>query len=498
MGEDPHILDLWKRYVDEGKLPHHLPWPKHEHEVIKEGLPGEERTGLYYSVYGWSGALEYRLLILPEDELPRENNAYPTHHLRAVKYVRNGLRKEFADKSRFGTVALSKAATPKLASCIGFTVEKLPLRFQSCANAHANGVTSRRLTEPQILQIEEFVAAALKRRADELKKKAAAADLQAETLEAVAARRRSKNSRSGCNSSTTGRMAMPAATVTMNSDNRGDWRGQPQTRYDQKRQHANPQQRREEAEFDDDEVEEAGTFQRADIQKQSRRREVYVLGRFKSRSLPQTQFQRASQEKLSKRRIVSVSGRFKSRSSPQMQEVHRDTLQRFAPALLRPSFVAAPAPAAGSGPSVVQPPHAPPEPTHSTSTDSSQAAAPEATGCSPALRRLDLGKLLGNPNHPAGKPSVFSALPASVHPDIKAAEAAGDIIDVDALDDAATTPAVHQPAQDPGVEEEKDGVTWTMMGEMMEAATATQPEPAPVPNQPSRKFDTGDFSFHAP
>ena len=82
---------------------------------------------------------------------------------------------------------------------------------------------------------------------------------------------------------------------------------------------------------------------------------------------------------------------------------------------------------------------------------------------------------------------------------IRAAEAAGDIIDVDALDDAATTPAVHQPAQDPGVEEEKDGVTWTMMGEMMKAATATQPEPAPVPNQPStRKFDTGNFSFHAP
>ena len=185
-----------------------------------------------------------------------------------------------------------------------------------------------------------------------------------------------------------------------------------------------------------------------------------------------------------------------------MQNVYGDLVQCFAPALLRSrakgtGFVAAPAPAAGRGPSVVQPPPAPPEPTRSSSTDSAQAAAPEATGCSPALRRLDLGKLLGNP--PAGKPFVFSALPASVHPDIKAAEAAGDIIDVDALDDDDAAPAVHQPVQDPGVEEEKDGVTWTMMGEMMEAATATQPEPAPVPNQPStRKFDTGNFSFHAP
>ena len=162
MGEDPHILDLWKRYVDEGKLPHHLPWPKHEHEVIKEGLPGEERTGLYYSVFNeTTGQVEYHLLILPENNLPDRTDSFPTHHLRAVSYVLDLLRRNpnFDHEQ-------------KLTLCIGFTVEDMNVRFNSCANAHANGVTSRKLTKPQTIKIEEFVAAALKRRADELKKEA--------------------------------------------------------------------------------------------------------------------------------------------------------------------------------------------------------------------------------------------------------------------------------------------------------------------------------------
>ena len=95
----------------------------------------------------------------------------------------------------------------------------MPVRSRSCANAHANGVTSRKLTKPQTIKIEEFVAAALKRRADELKKEARRQRLQAEALEATAKQRQCsatpsraptsapsrrhpapKNSRSGCKS----------------------------------------------------------------------------------------------------------------------------------------------------------------------------------------------------------------------------------------------------------------------------------------------------------
>ena len=78
MGERDDVLDLWKQYVHEGMTPDD-PLPPPEHVVIKEGSQGEERTGLYYSVFNQTaGQLEYHLLILPENELARATNAFPT------------------------------------------------------------------------------------------------------------------------------------------------------------------------------------------------------------------------------------------------------------------------------------------------------------------------------------------------------------------------------------------------------------------------------------
>ena len=127
--EDPRILDLWDRYAKQGLLPKDLPRP--EHEVIKEAPQGVERTGLYYSAFNrTTGQVEYHLLILPENDLPRRTESFPTHHLRAVSYVRRDWLQGNSDFDH----------EQQLTLCIGFTVEDMNVRFNSCANAHANGL----------------------------------------------------------------------------------------------------------------------------------------------------------------------------------------------------------------------------------------------------------------------------------------------------------------------------------------------------------------------
>ena len=175
MGEHPCILDLWKRYVDQ-RLPKKLIRP--EHDVIKEAPQGVERTGLYYSVFNeTTGQVEYHLLILPENNLPDRTDSFPTHHLRAVSYVRDWLRRN----SDFNH-------EQKLTLCIGFTVEDMNVRFNSCANAHANGENSRTLKDSQKEMIVNFVVAALNRRATTLAKKAAAREAAAQKAAAEAAK----------------------------------------------------------------------------------------------------------------------------------------------------------------------------------------------------------------------------------------------------------------------------------------------------------------------